>query len=85
MDRGIPTCTVAVFIDFRKAFDCVCHSIIIEKLHTSNLNQNAINWIISYLSNRQQQVMVNNSKLNFSKILQGVPQGSILGPLLYIT
>ena len=61
------------------AFDCVCHKIVLEKY----LEDGALKWIMDYLHNRQQQVLVNNTKSRSAAIEQGVPQGSIQGPLLY--
>ena len=82
MDARLPT--VAVFIDFRKAFDCVQHPVLIQKLNKPGFNMTVINWICSYLSNRQQRVYANETYSSFQDITQGVPQGSVLGPLFYI-
>ena len=82
MDKNIPT--AAIFIDFKKAFDCVNHQTLIDKLETTNFGIDTINWIKDYLSNRQQCVMANNLKSSTKRIKQGVPQGSTLGPLFYI-
>ena len=76
--------TVAVFIDFRKAFDCVQHPVLIQKLNKLGFNMTVINWICSYLSNRQQRVYANETYSSFQGITQGVPQGSVLRPLFYI-
>ena len=82
MDSSIPT--LAVFIDFRKAFDCVQHSVLLDKLTQLNLNNSATEWIGSYLTSRKQRVLDNNTLSDFLDITQGVPQGSVLGPLFYI-
>ena len=82
MDKNIPT--IAVFIDFKKAFDCVDHDILLDKLCTTNLGPSTINWLKDYLANRQQHVIANNLESTTLTIKQGVPQGSTLGPLLYI-
>ena len=82
MDSRTPT--LAVFVDFRKAFDCVQHPILIEKLSCLGLNSKVVEWFRSYLSNRKQQVLANNVRSTFQTITQGVPQGSVLGPLFYI-
>ena len=81
-DRKTPT--IIVFIDFRKAFDCVCHKTLIQKLTTTELGDSSISWISNYLSNRKQKVLVNNVKSDSLTVQQGVPQGSTLGPLFYI-
>ena len=82
MDAGVPT--LATFIDFRKAFDCVQHRTLLSKLSQLNLGDSIINWISSYLSSRVQRVFANNTCSSYMTILQGVPQGSVLGPLFYI-
>ena len=82
LDKGIPT--VAVFIDFRKAFDCVCHSTLLRKMEQSNLGPKTMAWISSYLKDRKQLVLANGVKSDSLEVCQGVPQGSILGPLFYI-
>ena len=78
------TPTLAAFVDFRKAFDCVQHPILLEKLSLLGLAKNVIDWFRSYLTDRRQQVLANNVRSAFQTITQGVPQGSVLGPLFYI-
>ena len=73
-----------LFLDLSKAFDKLDHNILIDKLYKYGIRSNSLQLIKSYLSNRKQVVMINNKK---SKILCnniGVPQGSILGPLIFI-
>ena len=82
MDKGRPT--LAAFIDFKKAFDCVQHDILIEKLHKLNLDQTVVDWVESYLGGREQRVLANGTYSSCRPITQGVPQGSVLGPLFYI-
>ena len=82
MDKNVPR--AAVFIDFKKAFDCVNHGALLSKLQTTSLVPNTINWLKDYLDNRQQLVTDNNLQSTRLTIKQGVPQGSILGLLLYI-
>ena len=81
-NKGIPT--AAIFIDFRKAFDCVNHDILISKLKLTNLGPNTIAWFHNYLTNRLQKVLANGIQSSQRVIKQGVPQGSTLGPLFYI-
>ncbi len=77
--------TIGTFCDLSKAFDCVNHEILIRKLQVYGIDGIALNWLISYLSNRYQKVEIQNSiQSSFCKITSGVPQGSILGPLLFL-
>ena len=69
--------------DLSKAFDCLLHDLLIAKLHAYGFDHLALKLIYSYLSDRFQRVRVNSSYSDWSKILTGVPQGSILGPNLY--
>ena len=73
-----------VFLDFAKAFDTVNHSILINKLNYYGIRGNSLNWLQSYLKDRQQCVQVGNSVSDFQTIQCGVPQGSVLGPLLFL-
>ena len=78
MDSSMPT--LAAFINFRKAFDCVQHS----KLASLNLSKTVLSWIKSYPTSSKQRVLTNSTHSAFLNITQGVPQGSVLGPLFYI-
>ena len=82
MDRRLPT--LAAFIDFRKVFDCVQHPILLDKLSTIGLHKNLVSWFSSYLTGRKQRVLANNVYSASKTVTQGVPQGSVLGPLFYI-
>ena len=73
-----------VFLDLRKAFDLVDHDILIYKLKLYHFSEKSINLFKSYLSNRQQSVVVGNVQSNKLVMQSGVPQGSILGPLLFL-
>ena len=74
----------AVFFDLSKAFDSVPHSPLLNTLSSLNLPPHLLHWFHSYLSNRTQQVIVSGSTSCKSNVISGVPQGSILGPLLFI-
>ena len=76
--------TLAVYVDFKKALDCVQHPALLDKLSSLNVDRSVIKWIGSYLSNRKQRVLANNKYSSYQCITQGVPQGSVLGPLFYI-
>ena len=78
------TTTVAIYIDFSKAFNCVQHPTLLNKLKKLNLDPNLIRWVASYLENHTQRTLANNVHLDCQPVLQGVPKGSVLGPLLYI-
>ena len=76
--------TGAIFIDFKKAFDTVNHQLLLNKLQSFNLDLSAIKMLSSYLSGRNQSVCIGKSKSPQTPCSIGVPQGSILGPLLFI-
>ena len=77
--------TVVVFLDFSKAFDTIDHTVLTKKLqHIYNFNENSIKWVTSYLTNRSQQVKIGQAISTKKTTNRGVPQGSVLGPLLFI-
>jgi hypothetical protein len=76
--------TSALFIDIKKAFDCVDHSILLEKLSAIGIRGNIHNLFKSYLSNRKQRVVIDDVISVIKDLLKGVPQGSVLGPILFL-
>lgn len=82
MDQG--NYTGVLFLDFKKAFDMVNHTILLSKLKVYKLDDLSLNWFRSYLSERSQKVIINNYESSAQNIRYGIPQGSILGPLLFL-
>jgi len=76
--------SIAIFCDLRKAFDTVNHKILLDKLKNLGVRGTELSWFESYLSNRQQFVNIGDASSTLLEILLGVPQGSILGPLLFL-
>ena len=82
LDKG--DIIISVFLDLKKAFDSVDHHILLKKLYAYGIRGNFIKWFESYLCDRAQYVVYNNQRYMTHPIKCGVPQGSILGPLLFI-
>uniref|UniRef100_A0A672Z783 Reverse transcriptase domain-containing protein n=3 Tax=Sphaeramia orbicularis TaxID=375764 RepID=A0A672Z783_9TELE len=76
--------TVGVFIDLRKAFDTIDHSILLRKCEMYGIRGVTQNWLKSYLQNRSQYVSIGNTNSQLRNVTCGVPQGSVLGPKLFI-
>ena len=73
-----------VISDLKKAFDTVNHDILLKKLYAYGIRGNILKWFQSYLQNRKQYIYLNKKKSDTKSIKCGVPQGSVLGPLLFI-
>ena len=82
MDEGNIVCDI--FVDFQKAFDTVKHDILLSKLEHYDIRGFANEWFKYYLSNRKQYFSVNGYDSNLADVKFGVPEGSVLGPLLFL-
>ena len=76
--------SLATFINFTKAFDTVNHQILFKKLFKLGIRGNVLNLLQNYLKNLMQKTIINNTESDFANISCGVPQGSVLGPLLFL-
>ena len=75
--------TLAVMADFSKAFDTVAHETVLLKLHQLGFSKNSLRWITSYLTDQSQFVQIDDRTSEQVRVMFGVPQGSILGPVLF--
>ena len=82
LNQGELVC--GVFLDFSKAFDTINHKILLNKLYKYGIRGIVLNWFDDYLSQREQYVTINEINSDKCKITCGVPQGSVLGPLLFL-
>ena len=82
IDKGL--LNGVILIDLKKAFDTIDHEIILKKLTKYGVDQDALKWFKSYLTNRIQRCSVNNHLSSANPLKCGVPQGSMIGPLLFL-
>jgi hypothetical protein len=75
--------TFLVLLDYSKAFDCANHRLICAKLQAAGFKNDSLSWITSYLSGRSQKVVAGSEESSWENVINGVPQGSVLGPLLF--
>ena len=73
-----------IYLDFRKAFDTVAHARLANKLYAYGIRGNLLNWINSFLKDRKQKVIINGEESAWADVLSGIPQGSVLGPALFL-
>ena len=73
-----------VYLDYKKAFDSVPHERLLVKLHAYGIRGNLLLWIRSFLTNRKQRVVINGKSSNLAPVISGIPQGSVLGLILFL-
>ena len=84
LNKPVPEYALGIFIDLKKAFDTCDDNIILSKLSHFGFRGVAYTWFKNYLQNRKQFTVINGVRSTLDDILTGVPQGSVLGPLLFL-
>ena len=82
LDRG--SSMDSIYLDFSKAFDSVPHQRLARKLESFGIKGQVLEWLKNFLSDRRQKVRINEEESDWEKVLSGVPQGSVIGPILFI-
>jgi ribonuclease P/MRP protein subunit RPP40 len=82
LDQGYPV--DSIYLDFRKAFDTVPHQRLLKKLESYGICGKLLKWITQFIVGRKQQVVIDGIKSQATEVKSGIPQGSVLSPLLFV-